>query len=555
MRLRRLRALHKRRRELLGRGVCRVSTNSPTESVEVFIRSSMPSSWAVASIAEIAALNPPLARPIKDDDQPVGFVPMAAVAEQFGGIKTAEHRLYAKVKKGYTPFVPGDVIMAKITPCMENGKGGVVRGDPQTVFFGSTEFHVLRPRTGIAPDWIGLFLSQESVRRVARLRMKGSAGQLRVPSGFFEQLAIPVAPSEEQRRISDRVAELLSDLDAGIAALERVKRNLVRYRAAVLHAAVTGQLTAAWRERNGPPSETGQQLLERILIERRRIWEERTLAKHQADGKQPPKGWKARYNGPFSLPKSHRTSVLPAVPANWCWAALDQLLVSVQNGTSVVPREPSGVPILRISAVRPMRVDLADTRYLTEQEAVDANSWIAENDLLFTRYNGSAHLCGVCGRVRGLVGKVAYPDKLIRCRTVVSDVLPDFLELALSAGFSRRSIELCLRTTAGQVGVSGADLKQTPVPVPPCAEQQAIVELANERLSQIESLSSEVERNMARASRLRQSILKSAFEGHLVPQDPADEPASVLIERIRAASLPPAAKKPRKTNTRKTAKT
>jgi type I restriction enzyme S subunit len=508
----------------------------------------------VASIAEIAALNPPLARPIKDDDQPVGFVPMAAVAEQFGGIKTAEHRLYAKVKKGYTPFVPGDVIMAKITPCMENGKGGVVRGDPQTVFFGSTEFHVLRPRTGIAPDWIGLFLSQESVRRVARLRMKGSAGQLRVPSGFFEQLAIPVAPSEEQRRISDRVAELLSDLDAGIAALERVKRNLVRYRAAVLHAAVTGQLTASWRERNGPPSETGQQLLERILIERRRIWEERTLAKYKADGKQPPKGWKERFRSPVAA-KPHPVSV--QLPPSWVSTSVDSLIWDSGYGTSVrCDYESDGAPVLRIPNIARGELDLADIKHATESLGLgDQSEFLGLSDILVCRTNGSIRLIGKAAVVTHAFSHPTYfASYLIRLRAVDLD-LARYLHLAITSHYGRAFIEANAASSAGQHNVSMTTLQQMSVPLPPTDEIGAILECCSERLSQIEALEAEVARGLARATRLRQSILKSAFEGHLVPQDPADEPASVLIERIRAASLPPAAKKPRKTNARKTAKT
>lgn len=344
-----------------------MSADNPAESVDVFSRSLIPSSWGVASIAEVAALNPSLHRPIDDDSFAVGFVPMAAVGEDFRGIKAAEHRSYGQVKKGYTPFAPGDVIMAKITPCMENGKGGVVRGDPRAVFFGSTEFHVLRPCRGIAADWIGMFLSQESVRRAARLRMKGSAGQLRVPSGFFRQLRIPVAPSEEQRRISDRVAELLSDLEAGAAALERVKRNLVRYRAAVQHAAVTGQLTAAWRERNGPPSETGEQLLQRILVERRRQWEERTLAKYQAEGRQPPKGWRDRYVEPFQSPSPSAAN--GDIPAGWARARLEQIGF-ISSGTT--PKrgerrfwEGGTVPWVSSSVVNEPYVDSA-SEFVTE---------------------------------------------------------------------------------------------------------------------------------------------------------------------------------------------
>jgi type I restriction enzyme S subunit len=107
---------------------------------------SLPPGWAWVALSEVARINPPLDQRITDDARQVSFVPMAAVDEGFGGVQRPQIRTHAQVKKGYTPFQVDDVIMAKITPCMENGKGGVVHGEPDQVFFGSTEFHVLRAR-------------------------------------------------------------------------------------------------------------------------------------------------------------------------------------------------------------------------------------------------------------------------------------------------------------------------------------------------------------------------------------------------------------------------
>ena len=120
----------------------------------------------------------------------------------------------------------------------------------------------------------------------------------------------------EQRRIVAKIEELFSELDAGVAALERVRANLKRYRASVLKAAVEGKLTEDWRAQN-PDTEPASVLLERILTERRRKWEEAQLAKFAQDGKQPPKAWRDKYKEPPSP-----LNVVPALPDNWTWAVV-----------------------------------------------------------------------------------------------------------------------------------------------------------------------------------------------------------------------------------------
>ena len=132
-------------------------------------------------------------------------------------------------------------------------------------------------------------------------------------------LPVPVAPSAEQYRIADALDELFSDLDAGVAALERVREKLKLYRASVLKAAVEGALTAEWRAQH-PYTEPASELLKRILTERRRRWEEDQLAKFKAKGQEPPKNWKAKYKEPVAPD----TTNLPPLPEGWCWVTLNE---------------------------------------------------------------------------------------------------------------------------------------------------------------------------------------------------------------------------------------
>ncbi len=487
----------------------------------------LPPNWISANLSEIAAINPPLDRCLISDDVPVDFVPMRAVEPEGGGLHRPETASYGKVKKGYTAFLSGDVIMAKITPCMENGKTCVVPVLSGAACFGSTEFHVLRAEPGIEARWVASFLLRYSTRLAAQRQMTGGVGQMRVPAAFLETLVMPVPPNSEQIRILDTLDELLSDLDAGVATLERVRERLKDFRAAVFKAAVEGALTEEWR-RQHPVTETADALLARILAERRRCWEEVQLAKFDAAGKAPPRNWKAKYVEPVAPD----TSTLPALPDGWKWVSIDQLSSEIKNGYSAKPDATTGIPILRISAVRSFLIDLDDRRYLSGSVAAYKADLIASGDLLFTRYNGSRNLVGVCAVVPKIEESIVHPDKIIRARPLRALGNSEFPGLSANVGSSRRYIEQRIRTTAGQAGISGSDVKSLPVPLPPLVEQAAIMEYVEDQLSVIEHLERDLDTRLKSAEALRQSILRHAYMGNLVPQNPSDEPARDLLKRI-----------------------
>ena len=186
-----------------------------------------------------------------------------------------------------------------------------------------------------------------------------------------------------------------------------------------------------------------------------------------------------------------------------------------------------------------MKVDLKEVRYFERLPIESDGYWIEENDLLFTRYNGSVDLLGVSGMVRNCTEPTLHPDKLIRVKTVLGTPLPSFIEIASNVGFSRRHMESRTRTTAGQTGISGKDIREIPLPLPSSDEQKQILSEVGQRLSIVDAIEAQVEANLKRAARLRQGILKRAFEGRLVPQDPDDEPAARLLERLREEQQPP----------------
>lgn len=162
------------------------------------------SRWPLEQLSKACTVNPRLLKPHRiADDHVVSFVPMAAVDEVAGTITNPQARPFAEVKKGFTHFEDGDVLFAKITPCMENGKAAIARELLGGHGFGSTEFHVIRPQPHVLPQWVFYFIRRQSFRAEAKRNFTGTAGQQRVPTTFMWSVLLPVPPLEEQRRIVD----------------------------------------------------------------------------------------------------------------------------------------------------------------------------------------------------------------------------------------------------------------------------------------------------------------------------------------------------------------
>ena len=194
----------------------------------------LPARWRWVRLGEVCSLNPRRPRIQRDPGEPTTFVPMTAVDEQTGTIVAAEVRPFEEVKKGYTYFEENDVLFAKITPCMENGKAAIARNLLDGFGFGSTEFHVLRPSSFVISEWIWLFVRQEKFREDAKNAFRGGVGQQRVPQEFLEQYLIPLPPLEEQRRIVARIEELMGRVREARRLREEAKQEAERLWQAVL---------------------------------------------------------------------------------------------------------------------------------------------------------------------------------------------------------------------------------------------------------------------------------------------------------------------------------
>jgi len=389
--------------------------------------------------------------------------------------------------------------------------------------------------TGLDPEYVYYYL----------LRAKELAVGLASGTTFQEvsgrqaaKIPLSIAPSGEQERIVDALESYFTRLAAAVATLERVQRNLKRYRASVLKSAVEGRLVPTEAElarAEGCSYESASVLLERILAERRRRWEERELAKMTAKGKVPKDDtWKAKYVEPVAPD----TRDLPELPEGWCWTTLDQLTELIDGGTpSTATSHTTPRRVLRSSSVRQGSVDLSDYRFLPAAAPLASDAFLNEGELLFTRLSGTLAYVGNCAVVPPLPPvRLEFPDRLFRARASVL-ARGDFVSFCFGATHLRRRLEDAAKSTAGHQRISLSDLRQFFIPLPPFAEQTRIADTVGEQLSVMKAVETAVTDNGNRCARLRQSILKWAFEGRLVDQDPTDEPASALLERIRSERL------------------
>lgn len=190
----------------------------------------IPNNWVWTTLGDISEVNPKKVSLSYDDEEQISFVPMKAVSEITGKIEDLEFERYGKLKKGYTQFIEEDVLFAKITPCMENGKCAIAKNLKDKVGYGTTEFHVLRTNKYFDNRFLFNFLRQESFRKDAQYHMTGSVGFRRVPTEYLKEFIFPLPPIEEQKEIvrildniftkENLINELIS-LEDKIQALEK----------------------------------------------------------------------------------------------------------------------------------------------------------------------------------------------------------------------------------------------------------------------------------------------------------------------------------------------
>lgn len=345
------------------------------------------------------------------------------------------------------------------------------------VWHGGTNFivyqkalHRFRTSGAIAPRFLMYQLRHQAYSGALQKAFSGTTIK-HLTRESLSRHDVTLPPAKEQQRIADKLDAVLARVDDCRERLDRVPGILKRFRQSVLAAATSGDLTVEWKSNTASRS--------------------------------------------------------------WSSKRLGEMAIEIKNGLSPKPAEQApGTPILRINAVRPFVLRQDDLRFLRDIGNTSAYE-LRVDDLLFTRYSGSVELVGICARVREVnTPRLVYPDKLIRVRIDVEKALSSWIEIAVNAPAIREIIERTARTSAGQTGISGKDLKELEVPIPSLHEQAELVRRVACLFAWADRLEARHAAARTQVERLKPSLLAKAFRGELVPQDPADEPAAELLKRM-----------------------
>lgn len=414
----------------------------------------------------------------------------------------------------------GDLVFARTGATV--GKSYLIKGKIPKAAFASYLIRIIL-HSEIDKQFVYYFFQSPSYWQQIGMHALG-IGQPNVNATTLSSLTIPLPPLAEQHRIVAKIEELFSDLDAGVASLKQAQAQLKTYRQAVLKYAFDGKLTAAWREQHPNVKDACDYL---VIIQRdREVKYKSELEQAKRDKtKNPIKDYD------FEFQRDKEIS-------SWAEATLDKLIyIAGRIGWRGLKKEEytdDGPLFLSVHSLNYGKiVDFREAYHVTDwryEESPEIK--LQENDILLCKDGAGI---GKIGIVKNLKERATVNSSLlvIRSREIF---LPDFLYYFLN-GPELQNVVQSRITGSATPHLFQKDIKRFSLHVPPLDEQHQIVQEIESRLSVCDKLEESIKESLQKAEALRQSILKKAFAGKLVPQDPHDEPAEKLLERIRAENI------------------
>ena len=431
------------------------------------------------------------------------------------------------VRSSCLRFSSGDVLYARMRPYLN--KVWVAQFDGIC----SSEFIVLPNGTRIDNRFLAARLNAPDFVTYADERASGDRPRVSFKRLADFQFLLPTIA--QQRLLVDRLTATMSRLKNGERAARRALRRLEDYRAAILQSAATGELTRPWRERHAEhQSPTGADLLEDLFHSRRQQWIRFEIDRPTASRKPPEdNNLVTRYRQP--VPPSIPTSAI--TPKGWSWASIDQLAWTSGYGTSIkCSYNSNGPPVLRIPNIRNRTFDTSDLKFAPASE-YPSSSFVEPGDMLLIRTNGSIRIIGRAAvLVRPFKRDCGFASYIIRYRLVGSDPLWSWVSFAWDSRLLRSIIESHAKTSAGQYNLSLRGLANTPIPIPPLAEQAEIVSTVRHRLLAADRFVSRVTDRLQSARAARHAFLTDVFSGKRVAASPSHE--SFRTESVLVSPAP-----------------
>lgn len=406
----------------------------------------------------------------------------------------------------------------------------VISAEPMSTNQG---FKSLVPARGIFNGYVYFYL--KASKQLAEKRASGTTF-LELSGKAFSMLPIPIPPLNEQKRIVAKIEELFSELDKGIESLQTAREQLKVYRQAVLKHAFEGKLTEQWRKDNADKLESPEQLLARIQQERDARYQQqledwKTAVKEwEANGKEGKKPGK-----PKVPEKVQFDEAVFKIPNSWATTSLG-MISDVSGGLTKNQKRNSfnkKMKYLRVANVYADQLLLDDVQEIGVTDAEERKVSLAKNDLLVVEGNGSVDHIGRVALWDASISSCGHQNHLIRVRFDN----PHFSRLILLFLLSPIGRDLIVKeasSTSGLHTLSISKVSNLQIPLLSLAEAAELMRVVDDKMILASRFESELDAEIQRAETLRQSILKKAFSGQLVPQDPNDEPASELLARIQA---------------------
>lgn len=484
----------------------------------------IPESWEWVKLGNVSEINPKKKVLNIDENEKISFLPMKSISDVTGRILNIEYESYSKLKKGYTQFLENDILFAKITPCMENGKCAIAKNLKNGIGYGTTEFHVLRTTYALNNKFLYNFLRQERFRQEAKYNMTGSVGFRRVPVEFLKRYIFPLPPLEEQKRIVEKLDSMFEKINKAKELIQEVKENIGNRKESILNKAFRGELTAEWRKNN--QTEDAIELLKSINEEKIKNWEQACI-EAERNGKKKPSKPKIEEIQNMIIPKEEEPY---EIPKNWEWVKLGQI-TKIKGGK----RLPKGEEFseqktnnfyLRVTDFRERSISLENLKCVTDEVAQKIKNYrITTKDIYIS-------IAGTIGKV-GIIPEKLNGSLLTENAAKITDILcidQVFLLNFLESSFIKEKIKKSI-VSSGQPKLALFRIEEFLIPLPPLKEQEEIVRILDDILEKESKIKELIELEEA-IELLEKSILDKAFRGKLGTQNKDDETAIELLKKI-----------------------